>query len=184
LISQSIHIPIDPQPYNESALKKGLYLAILHSQRVPPHIGLMFEGQYHSLTIKGREFNIPLNVLEKTIAQKKIATYFVKVTEHPVFSIQHQEEIFKEILMKFENVKQFQASCLSPIKLFFNEFYAANSKEDQLFFEFMQVLNENHFLKNFTSLEMANCNEMTLPYYTLEELNARITEERKPYFKD
>lgn len=106
-----------------SVLSKGTWLVLLHASRIPPHIGLMINGNYNSLTIKERELNVKLEALLKIISQKKIETLFVKIIKHQVFSEEFQLLTFQEQPKQFTVVKENEATCLSPIKLFFEEFY-------------------------------------------------------------
>src|SRR4051812_47155098 len=147
-------------------LQKGTWLTILHARRVPPHIGLMFSGNYNSLTIKEHEININSGVLLKTISQKKIQSIFVKIIPHPVFSMDHQISMFQEYLKTFAYVKQYESTCLSPIKLFFKEFYGIGINEKELLFDFIQRLNENDFIESASAINLELEKGITLPAYT------------------
>ena len=85
-------------------LSQNSWLVVLHASRKPPHIGMLINGTYHSLTIKGHETNVSLPVLLKTIQQKKIETVFVKLKKHPVFSYDYQNEIFQWQIKQFKKV--------------------------------------------------------------------------------
>jgi hypothetical protein len=50
---------------------KNTWLVILHASRTPPHIGILIDGNYNSLTIKGHELDININVLIKNDTAKK-----------------------------------------------------------------------------------------------------------------
>jgi len=178
----NIHLAV--APYSVEALNKGLWLVILHAERIPPHIGIMFAGNYNSLTIKTRETNINSELLIKTINQKKIKTIFLQIAEHPVFSLQHQLDIFQEHLAGFNVVKQYEATCLSPIKLFFQEFYAIPLKENDLLLNFVQKLHDNQFIVSASSLNFELNNGISLPYYTITELNDKIKSERQNLYND
>ncbi len=184
MISQNIHIPVKTEDFKPESLKKGTWLAILHSQRIPPHVGLIVSGNYNSLTIKEHELNINSDALVKTIIQKKIKSVFVKIVPHPVFSEEHLLAIFQEHLKKFGYVKQNEATCLSPLKLFFSEFYAIELNGAELFFDFMIRLNENEFIESAAALNVQLQNGIDLPFYTLAELNQKIKAERQPYYND
>lgn len=184
MISQNINIPIAVTEFSDDLLQKGTWIAVLHAQRIPPHIGLVFNGNYNSLTIKEHELNIDLNLLLKTIKQKKIKSVFVRVVSHPVFSIDHQLSMFQEILKKYSYVKQFESTCLSPVKQFFREFYVLNCEEKELFFEFMQHMSDNKFIDTACALNLELTEGIDLPCYTHEELNEKIKNERQPYYND
>jgi hypothetical protein len=118
----------------------------------------MIDGNYNSLTIKERELNISLEPLLKTIQQKKIETLFVKITRQPVFSSDYMLHVFQEQLKQFTVVKQGEATCLSPVKLFFEEFYAVRN-DDKLLFEFIELLNENQYIEDVIALNIKNKKE-------------------------
>lgn len=184
MISHEIHIPLKARDFSSNLLQKGTWLVILHAQRVPPHIGLMFSGNYNSLTIKEHEININLEIILKTITQKKIQSIFIKIIPHPVFSMDHQLGIFQEHLKNFGYVKQNETTCLSPIKLFFSEFYAVECNENELLFDFIQRLHENDFIDSASSLNLKFNEGISLPFYTIKELNEKIKTERQPYYND
>lgn len=169
-----------------SVLTKGTWLVILHASRIPPHVGLMIDGNYNSLTIKERELNVSSEALIKTISQKKIEALFLKTVKHPVFSSDYQLSTFQEQLSQFTAVKQNEATCLSPIKLFFEEFYAVRNNKEQLFYDFVDELFQNDYISQAIGLNIvskAENNIFTLPHYTNEELQTRIKNERETYFK-
>ena len=56
-------------------LSKNTWIVILHASRIPPHVGILIDGSYNSLTIKGHELNISLPVLLKTSQQKKLKRF-------------------------------------------------------------------------------------------------------------
>ncbi|NBR15845.1 MAG: hypothetical protein EBU01_14895, partial [Crocinitomicaceae bacterium] len=43
---------------NHLETKTGVYLWILHADKIPPHIGISIDGQYFSLKAKGKDENI------------------------------------------------------------------------------------------------------------------------------
>lgn len=171
--------------YNDpQATKTGTWLVVLHASHIPPHIGLMINGNYNSLTIKERELNVKWDALLKTVLQKKIETLFVKICKHPVFSEEFMLLNFQEILQQFNSVKQNEATCLTPVKLFFEEFYAIKNDSKQLFFDFLETLRENDYLSDMIGMNIKSVydnNVFKLKTYTKEQLENRITEERANY---
>lgn len=180
-----IQIKLNQINFDSYTLSKHVWLVILHYKRIPPHIGLMIDGNYNSLTIKGHETNIDFQVLLKTIAQKKIEACFIELQKQPVFSSHFQLEILQHYINQFDFVKQNYATCLSPIKLFLSEFYGVETISDELFFELLIRLKDNEFLKCFTSNSAKfDSNTITLPCYTNKELQELILKERQPYYRE
>lgn len=173
--------------FNEKELSKNTWLVILHASRIPPHVGMVIDGNYNSLTIKGHELNIGLEVLLKTIQQKKIEALFVQLKKHPVFSSEYQKEICQHYIKQFTQVKQHEATCLSPVKLFLQEFYAICLNEKELLFELTERLKQNNYITEVIGLNVQEKLEQdlfSLPMYTHEELQKVIQSERTHYYKD
>lgn len=167
-------------------LKNGAWLVVLHASRIPPHVGLMINGNYNSLTIKERELNISIEALSKTIQQKKIESIFIRLVNHPVFSLEYQLGIFQVQLKTFQYVEQGVATCLSPLKLFFEEFYAVKNNPAQLFYDFLDNLNENDYLRDIVGMNLnlqIGENIFSFPTYTSDQLSRRIKQERYMYYK-
>jgi hypothetical protein len=186
LISEAniiIEVPI--KPIHAEELLKHTWIVVLHAKRIPPHIGLLINGVYNSLTIKGHELNVSTEALLKTISQRKLQTVMVKLIQHPVFSNDYQLQVFKELVLQFPMVKQHQATCLSPVKLFLEEFYALKNQAEELLFELMQRLVDNNYIQYASTLNMEVVeNGFELPTYTAMQLQERIEYERLAFYKD
>lgn len=167
-----------------SLLTKGTWLVILHANRIPPHVGLMINANYNSLTIKERELNVKAEVILKTISQKKIEALFFKIVNHPVFSEDYQLQILQDHLQKFTAVKQNEATCLSPLKLFFEEFYAIRNNSDLLLYDFIEELNDNDYISDVVEINIKTDDHLfTFKTYTSDQLQERIKNERDIYLK-
>ena len=170
--TNAIHITHE---YAPDRIKKGVYLVLLNANQVPPHIGLLIDNMYHSLTIKGQELNINGNVLLKNIALRKIATIFIKLKKHPVFSTNFMNETFIEQVKLFDKVNEDANTCMSPIRLFFEEFYAIPKENVELIFDLLTALKENDFIDSIcgTNIEI-NENIFYLQTYNKAELKRQI----------
>lgn len=169
-------------------LLKQSWLVILHAGRIPPHVGLMIEGNYNSLTIKGHELNVSCEALLKTIHQKKIEAVFLQLKKHPVFSNGHLLDVFQHQVQEFPFVKQGVATCLQPLKLFFHEFYALQKTDGELLFELVKRLEENDYIGQRIFLNISEKSikngKFSLPDYSAEQLQNVIKQERSAYYKD
>ncbi|MCD6017474.1 MAG: hypothetical protein K0S53_595 [Bacteroidetes bacterium] len=187
MIVQSPYTLTVSEIFSEEELYKETWLIILNASRTPPHVGLMIDGNYNSLTIKGHELNIHNSVLLKTIQQKKIESLFIRLKHHPVFSSEFQKEICQHYIKQFNQVKANEASCLSPIKLFLQEFYAISENKDELLFELIERLKQNQYISQTFGLNVdqkLEQHEFSLPMYSNEELQQIIKTERANYYKE
>lgn len=180
-----IFIETPVQSLAASDLLKQTWMVILHAKRVPPHIGLMMAGLYHSLTIKGHELDVSAEALLKTIHQRKINALFLRLIPHPVFSTSYQSDIFREQIKQFAVVKQNEATCLDPVKLFLEEFYALTKRPDEMLFELIKRTADNKYIQSVSALNMELTPQgFALPFYTKEVLNSRIHQERAVFYND
>lgn len=187
MIIQSPYTLSVSETFSDTELFKGTWLVILNASRTPPHVGLMIDGNYNSLTIKGHELNINCSVLLKTIQQKKIESLFIKLKYHPVFSTEYQKEICQHYIKQFNQVKANEASCLSPIKLFLQEFYAISESKNELLFELVERLKQNLYITQTIGINVngkLEHQEFSLPMYSNEELQKIIKAERANYYKE
>jgi len=187
MISQSPNTLSVTDSLREAILLKNTWIVILHASRTPPHVGILIDGNYSSLTIKGHELDINSTVLLKTIQQKKIETLFVQLVKHPVFSTDYQNEIYQYYIKQFTQVKANEASCLSPVKLFLQEFYAICENKNELLFELMEHLKQNQYIDIVYGLNIntkLEDGEFSLPIYTNAQLQEVINYERSIYYKD
>ena len=164
--------------YNPDKIKKGVYLVLLNANYLPPHIGLLIDNTYHSLTIKGQELNINGNVLLKNISLRKICAVFIKLKKHPVFSTNFMNETFIEQIKLFDKVSGGN-TCMSPVRLFFEEFYAIPKENVKLIFDLLTALKENDFIDSScgTNLETTKENIFYLQTYNEIDLKKQIATE-------
>lgn len=94
-------------------LNNGLFLCVLHADKIPPHIGISINGLYYSLKAKGKDIALPVNEVFKVVERKKIATLFIDVKAD--ISKMEIETVFSE----FDKAIAYQTSCLSPLKQLF-----------------------------------------------------------------
>lgn len=167
-------------------LTKQLWLVILHASRIPPHVGILVDGNYNSLTIKGHELNVSVEALIKTISQKKIESVFIQLPQHPVFSLDYIKEISQLYIQQYTHVKHNESTCLSPIKLILQEFYALTALDNELLFEVVERLYQNNYVNDVVALNVSEVKngEISLPIYSNEELQRVIEKERSSYYKD
>jgi hypothetical protein len=166
------------QKFSEDELSNGVFMVVMHATRIPPHIGLIIDKHYHSLTIKGCDIDTPVRALIKNIEQRKIPSLFIKIKPHAVFSNAYMREHFILNIKQFPRVDKDVATCLSPIKLFFDEVYDVRMQEINFLFDLLPHLFTDDLIESTSSLFV---NEMNyeLPVYTQQELDIEIENARK-----
>jgi hypothetical protein len=158
---------------DQQLLSSGCTLVVLHATRIPPHIGLIADDHYSSLTIKGRDIEVKFSALLKNINQRNIPVLFLHLKAHPIFSAAYLKEHFSTNVMRFEKVENHVATCLSPVKLFFEEVYDLSMREVECLHELVPLLEKENLLQGISSLNLPTENYQ-LPLYTVEDVEREI----------
>jgi hypothetical protein len=99
------------QPLEEfSKLEEKNWLWILHSDKIPPHIGISSEGKYYSLKVNGKDNGIPVNQVLQLLEKKRIKSILVSL------NLSLSSSILIETFSEYDKAKGKEISCLSPIK--------------------------------------------------------------------
>lgn len=165
------------KPFREEELLNGVYIVVQHATRIPPHIGLIIDKSYHSLTIKGHDMNTPVRALIKNIEQRTIASLFIKIKSHSSFSQSYLKEHFILNIQQFPRVDKEVATCLSPIKYFFEEVYDIPMTDVAFLFDLLPLLKQEELIESCMPL-FINESTYTLPVYTKAQLDEEIEQAR------
>lgn len=95
-------------------LKSGCFLCVWYADKIPPHIGIVVDGLYFSLKVKGKDTAIPLEDSVKVIQRKKSCTVFIELKINVTI-----EEVQKSFL-NYKNAEYLKSTCLTPIIEIFN----------------------------------------------------------------
>ncbi len=180
MINTNLQNSIHFHPFNENELLNGIYIVVLHATRVPPHIGLIIHKEYHSLTIKGHDIHIPIKALIKNVSQRKIPSLFIKIKSHTTFSNAYMQEHFILNVQQFLRVDKNIATCLSPIKLFFEEVYGVPMTSVNFLFDLLPSLQARELVEHAVSLFIDEIT-YTLPIYSAKKLDEEIEKVRKEF---
>ena len=138
--------------FNPALMQGKSYLVVSHATRIPPHIGMLIDNCYHSLTVKGQDINIPFDRFLKNTNIRKIPTLFFELEKHEHFNDIYLKNRFIECIKEFPRVDVGVATCLSPIKLFLDDEYGLNLSEAKLLRNVLDALKEERLLASTTSL--------------------------------
>ncbi|MCW3083911.1 MAG: hypothetical protein JWP12_1277 [Bacteroidetes bacterium] len=155
-----------------------MYIVIVHASRIPPHIGIIADQAYHSLSIKGQELNVPVAAFIRNTTLRKIPCLFIRINAHPVYDAAHLKAHFISSVQQFSKVAVGSATCLSPVKLFFEETYKLNLQEVHSIFELIPKLEAEGLIGATSSLFIPG-ERFQLPTYSMEEINKGIAQAEK-----
>ena len=153
-------------------LEKGLFVFMYRATRIPPHLGIIFNGKRYDITLQEPNLGVDASEFSTSIIKKFTKTIFFEIH-------QPKESEEENLVLSLKNaIKQFQkisetTSCISPLKLFFNEAYQLNTSQVNFIFDLIPLLIENQLIINTYHLNLErniNQNEFLLKTYTKEDI--------------
>ena len=166
-------LTIDPVlPAKEDTLYKGLYIVIIHLFRIPPHLFLAYNGKLFSISISGPKPNEPLVGLIRASSQKAFPVLFCKIKENN----STEEFIFKcleNTVEKHQKVSLSGATCLSPLKSFFEETYSLNMNRVHFIFDLIPLLESEKLIEAYYSIGF-NETSLIINSYGQNEIDREI----------
>ena len=140
--------------------KNELFIWVWNADKIPPHLGLSYGKNYHSLTYKGVD-HFPTGTMIRKIKRSEIPMLFIQVKK--VVS-QDLEKLF----LSFERAKPGLTTCLSPIK----QALDLSDNEKQLSVV-LEVLQSQHQLQTVFGAFLPE-NYTSLPVYSWQDIVSRI----------
>ena len=136
----------------DKEIKDKFFLFLFRATRIPPHIGLIFNGKVYDITLVGPNLGTNAPTFVATIKKKYTKTLFLELTK-PNFTDEEIESILLSEIKKFNNVSQ-ENSCLSPIKTVFNQFFDINIDNVNYIFDLIPLLHQKNIIKQVFHLNL------------------------------
>lgn len=157
--------------FAEDEFDHGIYLWVLHADKIPPHIGISKNGLYYSLKVSGKDEAIPVRKVMQLLEAREIASLIIKTSENSIR--------FKELATVFDkyekagaNAEGMQAisvlTCLTPItEIYFSE------PRDLILSELLNLLNESGVMETVygTNLQPGF---RGIPWYERKDIQQRL----------
>jgi hypothetical protein len=155
----------------EAELNNGLWLVVAGINDIPPHIAILSEGKYYSLSVRKVDSGSSLSRFINTLRRKHIPALFIQLSTKNDASL-CLEKTYTDLplLSNTEN------TCLSPIKKFFAEYYYPDFASANYVFELLAMAEKKKLIIKCISLfcENTNSNMITLPKYTMLQIRNKI----------
>ncbi len=129
---------------SEKVLYCGLWLVLIGINETPPHIILVNDGKYFSLSVRKVDCGSSVEKLISMLSRKNIPSLFIHIeskdSTEKISSLLHT--IYKELrpLGNTEN------TCLSPIKEFFAEYFSRDFSSVNYVFELLALAEKKELL--------------------------------------
>lgn len=98
---------------NVKSVNDALCLWVIHADKIPPHIGISFEGQFYSLKANGKDEGVKNDSLVSILNNKKIKTL--------IYVLNNLEQLdLAKVYEKYSSTIPGSVTCLHPIKEILN----------------------------------------------------------------
>jgi len=178
---------------SEDELSKGLWLLLVGIHETPPHIALISEGKYYSVSVKKVENGTPAKSFVSAVKRKQIPAVFIEITspqtpkgalnsatQSPFRGLGRNESktinLLSSIYSDIQPLCITDETCLSPIKSFFTQYFSDEFNDVNYVFELLAIVEKRGMLGDCQSLnnEIPNSNSITLPKYSMAQIRKRI----------
>lgn len=142
------------------------YILLFHVDKIPPHLGLIQDNKYYSITVKEVEFGLSVTSILSLIKRKKIPTIIIETSK----SVNSAARCFDA----YSRLDSSVLSCLAPIKDVYSSELKNHVTAVELVFDLLELLEQREIIENYFELNL-NCSTFAMQRYTMLELQQHIS---------
>lgn len=160
------------QPFKEK-MEDRSFILIQHTDQIPPHISLVVDGNYFSVSVSGVKTELDFQSVWKNIQMKSIPCLILEISK-----VKFSFEAIAEIFQHYGRLDKPEKSCLFPIIDLLNRAYGSIHESDFIF-ELIQELDKNKNLLSIYHLNLENKlqqNSFLFPNYKREDIRFCINQ--------
>lgn len=135
-------IPFDANAENRS------FILVQNTDQIPPHISLVVDGNYFSVSVSGVKTEMDFNSVLKNIELKKIPCLILEIDD-----IRYSSDAISDIFKHYGRLDKPEKSCLFPIIDLLNRAYGL-IHESEFVYELIIELEKNGHLKGIYHLNL------------------------------
>lgn len=137
------------------------YIMLMRPEHKPPHLGIMAQGQYFSLSVKGNALGEEGTVWKHKLERKNLPVLWVKFDPIDIVYI-------REVFEKFDQHTALgEITCLAPIKEIIGI-------EADYIFELIAYMEQENKIIGYFSTALSKA-KVEIPFYSMEEIQSCIT---------
>lgn len=158
---------------DDETVARGLWIVLYHADRIPPHLMLISEGKYFSLSVKGNHLGEPVEPMLRYARSKKhkLVFYQVQLPSELAFT----EEFLRSFFKRYEAPEAGKVTCLYPIREFLEALSPKGFVHAAFVFELFALLDKSGFSGSHAHLHMeAEFHEqhtLKLPIYSRADID-------------
>jgi hypothetical protein len=134
-------------PFTGRTENRSLIL-VQNTVQIPPHIGLVVDANYFSVSVSGVKTELDFNSVLKNIELKKIPCLILEIDD-----IRFSSDAISDIFKHYGRLDKPEKSCLFPIVDLLNRAYGL-IHESEFVFELIKELEKNGHLKGIYHLNL------------------------------
>jgi hypothetical protein len=166
-------------------LDEGLWLALVGINEVPPHIAILSDSKYYSLSTRKVDCGNSIERILDILYRKNIHTLFIRInTKNKVrnYVVARNEAISINLLLgsiykDLRPLNNAENTCLSPVKEFFASYYSEDFSNVNYVFELLALAERKGLIKECSTINTIEneSNRITLPKYTMAQIRNKIS---------
>ena len=174
--ANSFSLSADPLSSIEQ-LNRGLWLVLVGINEIPPHIAIVSNGKYYSVSAKKIDCGTSVERFFVVLERKQIPALFVRIQSDNFIA---RNEPNPAIIAKNYNdltlLANSSQTCLSPIKKFFTESVSTDFEKINYVYELLALAEKKGLITDCISLHLdaESVKNITLPKYTMAQIRNRI----------
>lgn len=163
------HLQPLPEP-----LPEGLYLALLKTDKTPPHLGLIAGNNWYTLDVKGATVGTDADRLLQSLQRKNIPSVFVQLAWPRGLQLEQLQQLLHEKFSAYPALGDNEHTCVSPIREALAHIYDPQLKNCDFVFELLRILAEKNLLLHTYQLAHAST-RWEMPGYVMADVREGIT---------
>ena len=154
-------------------LNTGLWMVLAGINEIPPHIALISEGKYYSISARKVEIGEPIEKFLKAISRRTLPTVFVQLRS-PLQGRFSGVEL-RDAFSHYPTLGNGEHSCLWPVRDFFVKAFSPEYANCSLVFELLAIAQQQGLLMDCKALFVeGSIQQLALPKYSVAQIREKI----------
>lgn len=152
-------------------LNTGLWMVLAGINEIPPHIALINNGKYYSISARKIEVGEPIEKFLKAISRRTLPTVFVGIKP----GNEDIEQELREAFSHYPTLGNGEHSCLWPVRDFFAKAFSPEYASCSLVFELLAITQQQGLLIDCKALfDEGDGSQLSLPKYSVAQIREKI----------
>lgn len=151
----------------------ALYLVLLRTDRIPPHLGLLCSGAWFTLDVKGPVFGTDASRLLQAIERRQMPSAFVQLAWPRGLSREAALGRLGSAFSAYAPLGEGTATCISPVRDFVSGIYDKKTGAADFVYQLLHMLGDAGLIVRTYAFYQASP-YLEIPEYGMPEVRASI----------